>query len=156
MDSVAAALTIADNLEFSTAMDITCNLYHAKHDLLPSISDSSAVTFVVKKLNLANLKDSCAWLSEVVTNNGGNFTCDVNITKTCNGNSTCDAEELNPNIAKTCKRWSSIKQFGTTSDKVNSLASSSSSSTICRSWVEQVNTASSATLDPDQLCPTSM
>lgn len=139
VDSVAAAVTVAENLEFSTAMDITCNLYRAKEELIPSISNSSAVTFIVKKLNLANLDDSCAWLSEVVASNGGTF------------------EKVN--VGGICKRWSNIKQFNTTSDRVKNIrreGETSSDSAICRSWVQQVNTASSATLDPDQLCPSSL
>lgn len=132
--STTAAVDIAKEAEFGTAMDITCDLYSAKHELIPSISNSSNVTFVVKKLNEANLIDSCTWLKQVVTGKSGSL--------------DCTQEE---NVGRVCKRWSSIQQFNTTITKVGGLLESlNATPTGCRDWAMQFST------DPaslNQLCP---
>ena len=131
--STAQAVEIAEGEEFGIAMNVTCDLYLAKYELIPSISNSSNVTFVVRKLNEANLIDSCTWLSQVVSGSGLDCTSDEN-------------------IGRVCKRWSSIQQFKTTITRVSKLLTelSNTQATDCRTWAQQFN------LTPerlDQLCP---
>jgi hypothetical protein len=132
--NITRAQKIADNQEFRIAMDITCDLFRAKDDLIPSISNSTSVAFVVKTLNIANLQDSCSWLSEVVQSSsiGGTFTCDAG----------------DVNVRKVCKRWSHIQQFNTTKTKVDALPGTSNSQD-CRTWAQQFT---SSTEILDQLC----
>lgn len=105
--NVSAAIS---NRNLTTALNITCDLHNAKVNLIPNISRHTAVDFVVEKLNSRNLEDSCAWLSKVVADE-------------FQGTVICDREGRN--VEQICKRWRSIKQFQSTSDKVQRLDSSS-------------------------------
>jgi hypothetical protein len=128
---------IAENQEFGIAMNITCDLFRAKDDLIPSISNSTSVAFVVKTLNIANLQDSCSWLSEVVQSSsiGGTFTCDAG----------------DVNVRKVCKRWSHIQQFNATKTSVDALRTKGYRAQDCRTWAQQ--STASTDVELNQLCP---
>ena len=81
-----------------SALDITCDLYTANTDLIPSIENLTYSTSpsinILKKLGKVGEDKSCLWLRYVAQ--------EVN-----NEGTTVDCSEL----SEICKRWSSIKDY---------------------------------------------
>lgn len=94
----------SEHERFRIALDITCDLYHAKTELLPNIVNNRTITKVVKTLNAANLEDAFSWLEEEATKLSVHYNSGV-----------VSADHI-------CKRWSSINKFTATRNSLRLLA----------------------------------
>ena len=101
LSSEVNASNIGNKTELNYALNITCDLYSAQKNLIPSISNSntSTVVEVVKTLNEANLNNSCEWLSSIVE---------------IESNGSASVKCTQQKMEEICKRWESIRRFKTT------------------------------------------
>ncbi len=97
----ASNINSTEHLELVTALNITCDLHHAQTELIPGISNNTAITSVVRQLNDANIKDSCEWLKDVVSRKGGE-------------RERVSCIEGSTSVSDICRRWNNIHQFSIT------------------------------------------
>lgn len=110
---------------FKTALDITCDLYHAKTKILPNIVNNRTTTKVVKTLNTANLKDSCLWLEQ-----------EANELLSGEGEEVHYCTEEGITVEHICKRWSSINKFDATRDSLKVMVTTPIDSAAVQTWLE--------------------
>ena len=112
--------------KFQNALSITCDLYHAKTEILPNIVNNRTTTSVVKKLNAANLNDSCRWLqaeADKLTNSTVNYYIEEG-----------DREGIS--VESICKTWFSFKTFDATSEAIAQLISDTTITTAqVQAWL---------------------
>ena len=126
-----SALVNASNLnndaqiDLVTAIDVTCELYRAKEELIPAISNNTVITPVVRKINNANLNDSCQWLSYIVETRTG-------------GAGQVNCTDRYETISDICRRWDSVQQFAVARGDVERLEATAADANVAN-WINGKN-----------------
>ena len=132
LSSIVNASNLNSNIPLKSALDVTCELFHAKTQLIPSISNDTAISQVVRKINGASLNDSCLWLNEVVAS-------------LSSGAGRVECEDDDATVAEICQRWESIDQFEKAKNNVFHFNSEAAQSANTTNWINNKEFGSAVT-----------